>query len=152
LIDDLEQTGSTAALEAAAQPPSGGTLEGLVDQINTLFAGERLGDILTLLDTADSDFARDAAEKIARNSPLSMACTVEMMHRLRGPSLTMEKALDLEYRFTFRASEHADFIEGIRAAIIDKDRSPKWQFADMNVPLAAVSKMLQPLGASALKL
>ena len=81
-----------------------------------------------------------------------MACTVEMMHRLRGPSLTMEKALDLEYRFTFRASEHADFIEGIRAAIIDKDRSPKWQFADMNVPLAAVSKMLQPLGASALKL
>ncbi|MDG1170580.1 MAG: 3-hydroxyisobutyryl-CoA hydrolase [Sulfitobacter sp.] len=152
LIDDLEQAGSTAALEAAAQPPSGGTLEGLVDQINTLFAGERLGDILTLLDTADSDFARDAAEKIARNSPLSMACTVEMMHRLRGPSLTMEKALDLEYRFTFRASEHADFIEGIRAAIIDKDRSPKWQFADMNVPLAAVSKMLQPLGASALKL
>jgi hypothetical protein len=43
-------------------------------------------------------------------------------------------------------------VEGIRAAIIDKDRSPKWQFADMNVPLAAVSKMLQPLGASALKL
>ncbi|MEO0657009.1 MAG: enoyl-CoA hydratase/isomerase family protein, partial [Pseudomonadota bacterium] len=40
----------------------------------------------------------------------------------------------------------------IRAAIIDKDRSPKWQFADMNVPAAMVSKMLMPLGAMALKL
>ena len=69
-----------------------------------------------------------------------------------GQSLTMEKALDLEYRFTARAMEHGDFIEGIRAAIIDKDRAPKWQFADRDVPMAAVSKMLRPLGKDALKL
>jgi 3-hydroxyisobutyrate dehydrogenase len=81
-----------------------------------------------------------------------MACTVEMMHRLRGPSLTLEKALELEYRFTFRAMEHGDFLEGIRAAIIDKDRAPKWQYADGDVPVAAVARMLQPLGKNALKL
>ena len=81
-----------------------------------------------------------------------MACTVEIIHRLRGPSLSIEKALDMEYRFTFRAMEHGDFLEGIRAAIIDKDRSPNWQYADMNVPLAATAKMLRPLAGDALTL
>ena len=48
--------------------------------------------------------------------------------------------------------EHGDFLEGIRAAIIDKDRSPKWQYMGANVPATAVSKMLIPLGKMALKL
>jgi 3-hydroxyisobutyrate dehydrogenase len=64
----------------------------------------------------------------------------------------MAKALDLEYRFTSRSMEHGDFIEGIRAAIIDKDRKPKWQFCDGAVPTAALSKMLKPLGKNALDL
>ena len=152
LIAELEKTGSVEAVSHAAEDPDESELKNQQDQIDALFAGERLGDILSLLKTDDSAFVGEALKKIGRNSPLSMACTVEIMHRLRGPSLTLEKALDLEYRFTYRAMEHGDFLEGIRAAIIDKDRNPKWQYADQDVPLAAVSKMLQPLGADALKL
>ncbi|MFC6637870.1 enoyl-CoA hydratase/isomerase family protein [Sulfitobacter sp. JBTF-M27] len=152
LIAELEATGSIEGVTQSAEQSDTGTLEGQLDKINALFAGERLGDILTLLKTDGSDFAAEALKKTSRNSPLSMACTVEIMHRLRGPSLTLEKALDLEYRFTFRAMEHGDFLEGIRAAIIDKDRNPQWQYADQDVPLAAVSKMLQPLGPDAPKL
>jgi 3-hydroxyisobutyrate dehydrogenase len=77
-----------------------------------------------------------------------MACTLEVIHRLRGASITLEKALDLEYRFTSRAMEHGDFLEGIRAAIIDKDRTPAWQYADQVVPASAVSRMLMPVGKS----
>lgn len=79
-----------------------------------------------------------------------MACAIEMIHRLRGPCLDIRRALALEYRFTHRAMQHGDFIEGIRAAIIDKDRTPKWQFAGQNVPAVAVSRMLMPLGEAAL--
>ena len=152
IIHDLEETGSPDALTQAAVAPPPGTLEAQLPEIEKLFSGEHLGDILTLLRQDDSDLAAQALKQISRNAPLSMACTIEMIHRLRGPSLTMEKALELEYRFTSRASEHGDFLEGIRAAIIDKDRSPKWQYADMNVPLAAVSQMLRPLGGDALNL
>lgn len=152
LIDTLEKTGDVACIEHHASAPPEGALRGQLDQINALFAGEALGDIERLLVRDDSAFSQAAQKMMRRNAPLSMACTVEMIHRLRGPSLTLKKALDLEYRFTARAMEHGDFIEGIRAAIIDKDRSPKWQYTDGDVPAAAVSKMLRPLGQNALKL
>lgn len=152
LIERLEESGALDIIEAASEPAPGGQLRGMSTQIDALFAGETLSDILTLLRAEDSEFAADALKKLSRVSPLSAACTIEMMHRLRGPSLSMEKSLDLEYRFTHRAMANGDFLEGIRAAIIDKDRAPKWQYADMQVSLAAVSKMLQPLGKNALKL
>nr|WP_299869413.1 3-hydroxyisobutyrate dehydrogenase [uncultured Roseobacter sp.] len=152
LIDRLEQGTGPDILDDAAQEAPAGTLADLQAEIDRHFGGETLADILTTLRHADSDFARDALKKMQRNSPLSMASTVEILHRLRGPSLTIAKALELEYRFTFRAMEHGDFLEGIRAAIIDKDRAPKWQFADQKVPAAAVSKMLMPLGKNTLKL
>jgi enoyl-CoA hydratase len=152
VIKALEESGVTDSIEAASGAAPEGELRASSAQIDALFAGETLSDILTLLNAESSAFAIDALKKLSRVSPLSAACTVEMMHRLRGPSLNMEKALDLEYRFTYRAMEHGDFLEGIRAAIIDKDRTPEWQYPDMQVPLAAVSKMLQPLGKNALKL
>ncbi|MBM1556865.1 enoyl-CoA hydratase/isomerase family protein [Sulfitobacter mediterraneus] len=152
LIEALEETGDPTVIDTLSETADPGPLRTAQPQIDALLSGETLGDILTDLRGDQSDFARDTLKKMSRSSPLSMACTVEMMHRLRGPSLTMEKALDLEYRFTYRAMEHGDFLEGIRAAIIDKDRNPTWQYADMNVPLAAVSQMLRPLGADALKL
>lgn len=152
IIKSLEETGVADAITAAEKSPPNGTLRDQQAQIDALFAGEALSDVLTDLRNDGSDFAADALKKLQRNAPLSMACTIEMLHRLRGPSLTMEKALDLEYRFTYRATEHGDFLEGIRAAIIDKDRTPQWQFAGTDVPTAAVGKMLQPLGKNALNL
>ncbi|KIN72139.1 Enoyl-CoA hydratase/isomerase family protein [Sulfitobacter guttiformis KCTC 32187] len=152
LITELEESGDTTCLDAQITAPAEGTLRSCNPQIDDLFAGETLGDIVRTLRADGSEFAQAAIKLMGRNAPLSMACTVEMIHRLRGPSLTMEKALDLEYRFTARAMEHGDFLEGIRAAIIDKDRAPAWQFADSDVPMAAVSKMLRPLGPNALKL
>ncbi len=152
VIEQLEKTGTTDALEAARITPPPSKLEAQADDIAASFDGETLADILDTLQTKGGDFTDETLKKLRRMSPLAMACTIEVIHRLRGPSPSIEKALDHEYRFTFRAMEHADFLEGIRAAIIDKDRSPSWQFADMNVPLSAVDKMLQPLGADALKL
>jgi len=57
-----------------------------------------------------------------------MACTVEMVHRLRSAE-----------------SIRQDFLEGIRAAIIDKDRKPKWKHK-LEDPLdLEVAKMLMPV-------
>ncbi|MBO9445197.1 enoyl-CoA hydratase/isomerase family protein [Ruegeria sp. R14_0] len=150
LIEMLEASGSTDSLETHSETPPEGDLTTLQSQIDADFGGETLGDILNSLQNSDNDNAAAALKLIGRNSPLSMACTVEILHRLRSPTLTMRKALEMEYRFTYRAMEHGDFLEGIRAQIIDKDRNPSWQHQGQGVPAVAVSNMLQPLGADTL--
>ena len=145
IITSLEHAHDLAALTSATASPGESRLEAIQEKIDRGFGGETLRDILVDLENDGTDFAADALKSLSRNSPLSMACTVELLHRLRGPSLSIAKALDLEYRFTYRAMEHGDLLEGIRAAIIDKDRNPQWQYADMTVPAVAVSNMLMPL-------
>ncbi|AXX98251.1 enoyl-CoA hydratase/isomerase family protein [Profundibacter amoris] len=151
LTSALVESGDWELIDQAAQTPTEGRLKGQEAEINKHFGGETLGDILRSLQTEDSDFTSAAMRSLGRNAPLSMGCTVEIVHRLRGAD-DIRRALDLEYRFTYRSMEHADFIEGIRAAIIDKDRKPVWKHI-LGAPIDAdVTKMLLPLGADALKL
>ena len=150
LIELLEASGRAEIVDDHAATPPHAELTDLQPQIDVLFGGENLTEILTGLRNSDQELSTNILGNMQRNSPISMACTIEMLHRLRGEDLTLRKALDMEYRFTYRAMEHGDFLEGIRAQIIDKDRNPNWQFADLDVPRAAVSNMLQPLGVNAL--
>lgn len=146
LIELLTQTGDPSAVDRAAHPAPPSALSDLRPMIDRHFDGERLGDIVIQLRNADDPAAAEALAKLSRNAPLAMACGVELIHRLREGG-DIAKALDHEYRFTWRAAEQGDFLEGIRAAIIDKDRSPVWAHADPGrVPLIDVSKMLRPLG------
>ncbi len=144
LIAALEQSGDPGLIDAAARLAPAGSLRALQPEIDASFAGETLGDILRALRHTDSDFAARTLKTLGRNSPLSMACTVEMVHRLRGRD-GIRAALELEYRFTSRAMAHGDFLEGIRAAIIDKDRTPHWKNGLDEDLTVAVAKMLAPL-------
>jgi enoyl-CoA hydratase len=145
-------TGDVAAVQAAAAPPPPAPLARDQALIDALFGGATLADIWHALAEDTGELATAARGTIARNAPLSMACAVDILHRL-GDIPTMTDALDLEYRFTFRALEHSDFVEGIRAQIIDKDKTPHWRHpAPDAVPPADVAAMLIPLGPYALTL
>ncbi len=142
----LIETGDAQQVLAATGAAPEARLAALRPEIDAHFAGETLGDIVRALKHADTPFAGDALKALGRTAPLSAACTVEMLHRLRAAP-SMRRALEMEFRFTYRAMEHADFIEGIRAAIIDKDRNPRWRHAGPEaVPAVDVSRMLMPLG------
>ncbi len=149
--DDLKArlcaTGDASLADAAGTQPPDMPLAALRPEIDALFAGETLADIARATASAPGPAAESARAAFARNSPLSMACTIEMLHRL-GDDPAIGQALALEYRFTHRALEHGDFVEGIRAQIVDKDRSPKWRHPDpLSVPAVDVANMLRPLPA-----
>ncbi|MFQ5622202.1 MAG: enoyl-CoA hydratase/isomerase family protein [Paracoccaceae bacterium] len=138
VIDEMAGTVPESPL-AAEQP-----------EIDAAFGGETLGDILRAMPAGE--WGRRTLAAMRRNCPLSVACTVETIHRSRAAD-SIERALAHEYRFTWRSASHGDFVEGIRAAIIDKDREPKWQHASLEaVSDLDVTRMLMPLGADELKL
>lgn len=145
LIGDLEETGDWTLIDAAATDAPEGQIGPVLADIDATFGGETLVDIVNALKTQDSAFAQDALKKLSRNSPLAMGCALEIIHRVRNTK-DIRAALEQEYRFTYRAMEHGDFLEGIRAQIIDKDRNPQWQHSLETLPAVAVSQMLMPLG------
>ncbi|MCA0206941.1 MAG: enoyl-CoA hydratase/isomerase family protein [Proteobacteria bacterium] len=116
-------------------------------RIDRLFGAGDLPTILARLEADDSPLAQSALKAVRRNSPLSMACTLAMLDP--APD-SLQAALTQEYRWTWRSMEHGDFIEGVRAQIIDKDRNPQWQHRIDTLPEGLVAEMLAPLGADEL--
>ena len=154
LIEMLEASGDAAHVASHATQPMQGTMVPMMAEIDQCFDGLTLADFYKNLRSLDSEFAQKTLKSITRNSPLSMACTTEVIHQLRASAADIRQALELEYRFTYRAMQMGDFLEGIRAQIIDKDRNPVWKYAGGTggeVPAQAVSDMLAPLGAETLK-
>ncbi|TCP63299.1 enoyl-CoA hydratase [Rhodovulum bhavnagarense] len=152
LSAELVETGDADAVLRAATSAPQGDLPALQQEVDRLFAPRTLSAIVTALQADGSDFAADTLTRLGRGSPLAIACTIEMQNRLT-PRATIRDALALEYRFTYRAPQHSDFLEGVRAAIIDKDRSPSWRHHALTaVSQEEVAQMLAPLGDDGLDL
>ncbi len=134
LIERLAQTGNASLITGAPRPDAPLERADL-----SAFGGMTLDDIMTTLEVgADQSMLKP----LRRNSPLSMAATLALVRAARGDA-SLHDSLAREYRFTWRATADTDFIEGVRAQIIDKDRNPRWA-ADASD--AHVRALLAPLG------
>ncbi len=147
LVAALVRSGDATRVAQRAVAPPESPLAGQLGAIASVFLGDSPGDIFRRLVGASGGWAELARRALARNSPLSMACALEMQKRMTGAA-DIRDALRLEYRFTHRAMEQGDFIEGVRAAIIDRDNAPRWRHGCAEaVSPDEVAAMLAPLGA-----
>ncbi len=112
-----------------AQPPGEPELERLRPAIDRHFAHDSVPAILgSLEEEARPEFAAwaiGAREALAKRSPTMLAVTLEQQRR--GRSLSLAECLRMELGLVYAAFEQGDFLEGIRALIIDKDMRPRWR-------------------------
>lgn len=122
---------------AEAPPPS--LLASQQQEIDRIFSALTLPEILAGLRADGSDWALKALDSIEKGSPLSALMILSV---IRGAT-SMQTALRNEYRFVSRVLEHGDFLEGIRAIVIDKDRMPVWRHKDIGAVPADLVTMMQ---------
>ncbi len=110
-----------------------------------IFGAPTLNGVLERLDASDHPDAAGWRKALEKQSPLAAAAAIATIDAAAG--MTLKEAFAQEYRFVWRAVEKSDFLEGIRAQVIEKDRSPKWRHGLHTVSTKEVDAMLAPLGA-----
>ena len=135
-LDGLEQSAEGSFAEHRAE-------------IDRCFAKETVEEIISCLE-AGSEWAQKQADTLKSKSPL----TLKVAHRqLRegGKLSEFRENMKMEYRIGARMVCTENFIEGVRAVLVDRDNDPKWVPADLaSVDEELVDSFFAPLGADEL--
>ncbi len=125
LLDTLATTGADAAIAAHSSPSPAGALKAHRAWIENCYRENDIPAIVSALRADPSPAAQAAAATLGTRSPIAMEVTLRALRSAAGfPDLAM--ALRQELRLVIRFLDCADFAEGVRAAVIDKDRDPTW--------------------------
>ncbi len=96
-----------------------------IERINRIFALGDVEAIFAALEVDGSDWARAQLATLATKSPQTLKVAFRQLREgARMASFGNEMAQ--EYRIACRVSARPDFIEGVRALIVDKDNAPVW--------------------------
>ena len=124
------RTAVNDVLERLAESPGSDPLAVNRAIIDSCFSAATAEGIIEALSAEGSDFALATRDALLGKSPTSMKISLELMRRGREAS-NLADVLLLEYRLSQACMAGHDYYEGIRAVLVDKDHSPKWQPATL---------------------
>jgi enoyl-CoA hydratase/carnithine racemase len=113
--------------QSVSQCP-GGQVEPHLGTIGTLCDGDDIHEIIdNILDQATQDpWLSKARDSLAHGSPLAALWIYRQLQETRHASL--REVFQSEIMLATNIVRHPEFAEGVRALLIDKDRSPRWQY------------------------
>jgi enoyl-CoA hydratase len=115
-----------AALGKFETSPTPGKIPKALRWIMPCFSGNTIEEILEALSLCDNEDAIAAGDIMRKASPTSLKITLRNL-REAATFKRVEECFQQDYRIALACIAGHDFIEGIRAAIVDKDRKPKWR-------------------------
>ncbi len=140
---DAPQVMATTLAELTAEIGTA-QLPALQERIDRCYRGDSLAAIGACLAAETSGFGQAQLTALRALSPFALHLTLAQLRR--GRHLGIEAALRLEYRIAHRMPEIADFIEGVRAMLVDKDKQPQWRYTDWeSVPPDEIEACMAPL-------
>jgi enoyl-CoA hydratase len=114
-----------AVIDGFATGEPAGPVAALRPRIDDWFGHDRMQDIFAVLQRDGSELALATLKTLNEKSPRGLVVTLKLL-RLARKSSSLEECLVREYRAALEVFASDDFREGVRAAVIDKDRNPKW--------------------------
>lgn len=101
--------------------------ESMVDlaMINNYFSEASLKDCIKKLQLSDHPWAIATLKELQQKSPISLELTFIRIQQAKHQSLA--ECLTADYDMIRHVVRGHDFYEGIRAMLIDKDKTPRWQ-------------------------
>jgi enoyl-CoA hydratase len=112
--------------------------------IDACYGGDSAVRTVAALEASPVAEARATASVIRSKSPTAVTVTLEALRRARELD-TLEEVLDQEFRVSLRFAAGTEFVEGVRAQVVDKDRAPKWSPATLE-EVTGVEAYFAPLG------
>ncbi|CAI4221035.1 unnamed protein product [Auanema sp. JU1783] len=120
------------------------SLEEHIPKIRSTFHGKTIEHIIDNLEKDGSAWAQTQLKTLSKMSPTSLKVTFRQIEN--GAKMSYAKIFTMEYRLTQRFLADHDFHEGCRAILIDKDRKPKWNPAELHaVTEATLDSYFAPL-------
>jgi enoyl-CoA hydratase len=92
--------------------------------IDHAFAADSVPEIIARLERDGGAFARETVKTLRTMSPSSLVWSLRLLRQ--GAQRTLPACLDAELRATRTVTAGHEFIEGVRAMVVDKDRAPNW--------------------------
>ena len=114
-----------ALIAGFATGETAGPVAAMQTRIDAWFTHDRMEDIVGSLQRDGWEMALSKRKTLNEKSPRGMVVTLKLL-RLARTASSLEECLVREYRAALEVFASDDFREGVRAAVIDKDRNPKW--------------------------
>jgi enoyl-CoA hydratase len=113
-------------LDAMSSAAPAGKIAAARQWIDDCYGANDVETIIDRLGSTNSDAARTALATMAKMSPTSLKVTLRNV-RAALSFKRVEQSFQQDYRIALACIAGHDFIEGIRAQIVDKDRNPRWR-------------------------
>jgi enoyl-CoA hydratase len=138
-------------IDGFATGETSGPVAAMQSNIDAWFGYDRMEDIVAALQRDGSEPAAATLKTLSEKSPRGMVVTLKLLRLARGSS-SLEQCLVREYRAALQVFASDDFREGVRAAVIDKDRNPRWSPTKIeDVTPEMVAPYFAEIGADELK-
>ena len=123
---DFMATGTIADLvDQFSQSPEPSELAAHEESVETCFTGPSVESIFDKLKAEKNPWCDNTLALLKTRSPTSLKVTLRQL--LQGRELDFDACMQMEYRLVNHFIRQPEFYEGVRAAVIDKDREPKWE-------------------------
>ncbi|MDO8324310.1 MAG: enoyl-CoA hydratase/isomerase family protein [Phenylobacterium sp.] len=100
------------------------------DEIERIFGLASVEAIVEALQHSDTDWSDDQLKALASKSPQTLKVAFRQL-ALGRKATSFAENMEMEYRIGARVVQRHDFIEGVRAVIVEKDNAPKWSPATL---------------------